>query len=335
MRKYGKLKKRGSVRKGKNRYAKGTDNRARLNRNYKDYLFRLVFGDENRKDNILSLYNAVSDRSYTDPECITITTLQDALYVGVRNDVSFLYEYMDESYENLWEHESTYCPNMPLRGLIYFASLYKAYVDNVDISIHGNVLVKIPTPKYIVFYNGKTERPAVETMRLSDAFKTECKKGDYEWSATVYNLNSHENTQLLKSCRPLFEYSEVVKRVETVMKQKLEKDDSYRALNNVIQDCINEGLLADILRKNRAEVLDMCIQEIEQKKYENSIREEAKASGYDSGYSSGYDSGYAKGEEQGRIKLTIDLVREGDLSIDKGAKRLGKTPKELEEMMKK
>ena len=137
-----------------------------INREYKDRLFRLLFGQEETKGNMLSLYNALNHTDYTNPEDLTITTIDDVIYVGMKNDVSFILA----DYINLWEQQSSCNPNMPLRGFLYFGKLYNSYVERNRRNIYGSVLIKIPTPQYVVLYNGTADRPAEQKLRLSDAF---------------------------------------------------------------------------------------------------------------------------------------------------------------------
>ena len=98
-----------------------TAGRDTIHREYKDRLFRFIFGAEENREHILSLYNALLGAGYTDADKIVITTLDDVIYLGMKNDVSF----MLASDMNLFEHQSTYNPNMPLRGFSYFARLYE------------------------------------------------------------------------------------------------------------------------------------------------------------------------------------------------------------------
>ena len=65
-------------------------NFTKVNRAYKDRLFCLLFGDEKYKENTLSLYNALNNTSYTDIDALEITTIEDVLYIGIKNDVSFI-----------------------------------------------------------------------------------------------------------------------------------------------------------------------------------------------------------------------------------------------------
>ena len=105
----------------------------KLNRNYKDRLFRLAFQE---KKDLLDLYNAVSGRQYTNPDDLIITTLADAIYLGMKNDISFLVS----DVLNLYEHQSSFNPNMPVRGLNYFADTYREYIDRNGFDIYGEKL---------------------------------------------------------------------------------------------------------------------------------------------------------------------------------------------------
>ncbi len=122
------------------------------NREYKDRLFKAIFGrnTEESKRWRLELYNALNGTSYTDPDALEVNTIENVIYITMRNDISFLLD----SEMNLYEQQSTRNPNMPLRGLMYFAQLYQIYLTERDKSLLSSKLVKIPTPKFIVFYNG-------------------------------------------------------------------------------------------------------------------------------------------------------------------------------------
>ena len=83
-----------------------------IQRTYKDSLFRMIFRE---KKELLSLYNALNHSDYQNPEELTINTVENVLYMGMKNDVSFLIE----EYLNLYEAQSTWNPNMPLRDVFY------------------------------------------------------------------------------------------------------------------------------------------------------------------------------------------------------------------------
>jgi len=180
----------------------------KLNRKYKDTLFRKVF---NNKKDLLSLYNALNNTEHMDESLITINTIEDAIYIGYKNDISFIIN----SELNLYEHQSSVNPNMPVRGLIYFAELYKGYIDQNNLLIYNERLVKLPFPRYVVFYNGTEDEPEEQELRLSDSFEkvlegevqrtdiveAEANKPSVEVTVQLLNINYGCNQELLKSAR--------------------------------------------------------------------------------------------------------------------------------------
>ena len=116
----------------------------KANREYKDRLFIKIF--ENKED-LLSLYNAVNGSNYQNLEDLEVTTLNNAIYMRMKNDVSFLVD----GFMNLYEHQSTYNPNMPLRDCLYMLQLYQNYIDSRNLDLYSSMLLKIPTPWLIVF----------------------------------------------------------------------------------------------------------------------------------------------------------------------------------------
>lgn len=243
-----------------------------VNFQYKDRLFRFLFGREEYKENTLSLYNALNHTNYADASELKIYTIQDIIYIKMKNDVAFILD----SYLSLWEQQSTYNPNMPLRGMLYSGRLYTKYIEENRINVYGSRLVKIPTPRYVVFYNGSREVEAVKKLRLSDAFYNEDKSGDFEWTAVMYNLNAKENVELLEKCKPLWEYMTLVNRIHDGIKEGLSKET---AVDEAVASCIQEGILGNLLLSHRAEVCDMFMTEFDEVVYENGIREEGRAQG--------------------------------------------------------
>lgn len=170
----------------------------KINRKYKDRLFRLRFGSEEYKEDILSIYNALNGTSYRNVDDISITTIDDVIYIKMKNDVSLLLD----GNMSLWEQQSSVNPNMPVRGLLYFGNLYDQYIKMNKLNIYGKKLQKIPTPEYIVFYNGEEDYGPITQLRLSDAFIHKNDSGDFEWTATVYNLNKGKMTNCWQSAGP-------------------------------------------------------------------------------------------------------------------------------------
>lgn len=174
--------------------------RMQTNRNYKDSLFRMLFGN---KEALLSLYNALNHTNYQDSEELEITTIEDIIYMGFKNDASFL---IGIDTMNLYETQSTRNPNMPIRGVSYFGHLYQAYVKKKNLNLYGKKQIKLPTPRYMVLYTGPEEEPDIQEYRLSSAFSDK-ESACLECIATVLNVNIGHNLEILEQCRLLYEYS--------------------------------------------------------------------------------------------------------------------------------
>ena len=246
-------------------------------RTYRDSLFRTIFGgkDERSKRWLLSLYNALTGKNHTNIEDLEITTLEDVIYVSMKNDLSFLIH----SQMCLYEHQSTVNPNMPLRGLLYFSQLYQQYIDKHKKNLYGSVLVKITAPQFIVFYNGDTEQGDIIKYRLSDAFIMEeqiSKKTDFEWTATVININKNHNESLSKKCYPLYHYCEFVNQVKENLSQGMTFDS---AVNEAVDFAIKSDFLEGFFRENRMKILDDIYTEFDQESYDETLRNDGRIEG--------------------------------------------------------
>ena len=155
----------------------------------------------------LDVYNAMNDSAYTDPDMIQIMRLENGISLSVRNDASFFIN----NYLNLYEHQSTYSPNAPLRFLIYLTNLLKTTIRKRD--LYSRKRVQIATPHFAVFYNGTEKRPEKEVLKLSDAFINHTDTPEIELTVTVYNINPDNNTQLLEKSEVLRGYMIFVNRV--------------------------------------------------------------------------------------------------------------------------
>ncbi len=213
-----------------------------VNRKYKDSLFRMIFSE---KEELLTLYNAINGSSYTDPELLEVNTIEDVLYMGMKNDVSFLIG----DYLNLYEEQSTLNPNMPLRGLFYFSRLYQGYVAKNKLDIYGRRMLALPMPKYIVFYIGADDIGESREMRLSDIFlKQTGEVPALECVATCLNVNYGHNQSLMAQCRKLREYSVLIARIRWELASGKELP---LAVDSAVQYCIDHQVLDDFLRKHR------------------------------------------------------------------------------------
>lgn len=246
------------------------------NRNYKDSLFRMVF---KKKRDLLELYNAINGTDYRDPEELEINTLDNVLYIGKKNDVSFVIGCT----MNLYEHQSSYNPNMPLRGLVYFSKQYNKYVEQRKLNLFSSSLQKIPTPRYIVFYNGRKDEPDRQVLRLSDAFQSE--GGCLECEAIMLNINYGKNLELMEKCRRLEEYAIFL---ATVRKYALdEKKSRSEAITSAIDECIQKGILVDVLKEQRAEVVMYILESFDKEIYERDLKQDAYEDGKQEGITIG------------------------------------------------
>ena len=244
-----------------------------INRTYKDRLFKIIF--EDRKE-LLSLYNALTGKNYQNPDELEINTLEDVIYIHLKNDVSFI---LDE-WQNLFEQQSSFNPNQPLRGFFYFADLYKTKYFSKK--IYSTKLVKIPTPQYIVFYNGAKEMPDRTELRLSDAFQQRTEQPDIEVVAHMFYIYDGHNKEIMERCNKLKEYALFVDRVRYYMKQA----DIYtreQAVAIAIEDCIRQGILTEILEKERVRVMASILSEFDEVGYKEMIHEEGKEEGKEEG----------------------------------------------------
>ena len=190
-----------------------------------------------------------------------------------KNDVSFIVA--DQI--NLYEQQSTYSSNMPLRGLFYFSQQYEGFIVRQKHNLYGSKLVKLPTPQYIVFYNGKKNQPDQEELLLSDAYEAGRGSGCLECRAQLLNINRGHNKALMEKCRRLWEYSEFVSEVEEQLKAGLSRDE---AIQSAIDHCIEQGILTDILKSEKSEVLHMIfLTEYDEKKHLRHTFEEGKEEG--------------------------------------------------------
>ena len=246
-------------------------------RTYRDSLFRTIFGgkDERSKRWLLSLYNALTGKNHTNIEDLEITTIEDVIYVSMKNDLSFLLN----SQMCLYEHQSTVNPNMPLRGFLYFAQLYQQHIDKNNKNLYGGTLVKIPAPQFIVFYNGDTEQADIIKYRLSDAFITDeqaSKDVDFEWTATVININKNHNESLSKKCEPLYHYIEFVNQVKENLSKGMSRDD---AVNEAVDFAIRGKFLEGFFKEKRMKILDDIYTEFDQESYDETLRNDGRIEG--------------------------------------------------------
>ena len=282
-----------------------------VNREHKDRLFISLFGSAERKENTLELYNAVNGSHYDNPDDITIYTIEDALYMTMKNDVAFLIS----CHMNLYEHQSTPNPNMPVRGLLYLAKLYDKYIETQELNIYGRERMKLPTPRFVVFYNGTEERPEKEILRLTDLFEKK-EESCVEVTATVFNVNAGKNDALMEQSKTLREYAQLV----ALIREKRKRMPLKEAADEAVTECIKAGILTDYLLARKAEVYDMLLTEYDEEKVHRMF----------------FRDGERKGREEG---ASLSIIRQVQRKLAKGcdaeqiADALEEKPEAIEEII--
>ena len=293
------------------RYKSTTAGAVSANRNYKDTVFRMLFSD---KKNLLSLYNAVNSRDYTNPDDLEIVTLENAIYMGMKNDLAFIID----TNLYLYEHQSTYNPNMPLRDLFYISNEYQKLLDKK--SLYSSSLQKIPAPNFIELYNGTDTLSDFSEHRLSSAFENLSGEPKLELIVTVLNINEGHNALLMEHCQTLKEYSQYVAKVRNYA-AGMPLD---QAVEYAVDECIKENILADFLRKNRAEVISMSIFEYDKEEEEKKLR---KAE-----YEAGVEAGEKSGIQKGVLNTARHLLELNLLSLENISRATGLSIDELKKL---
>ena len=191
---------------------------------------------------------------------------------------------------------------MPVRNLIYYTTIVSKLLKKKN--IYGKKLIKIPIPKFVVFYNGDEEQPEEYDMKLSDAFEKETDNPELELVCKVYNINFGKNKYLLDRCPVLKEYMIFVDYVRLYLKE-YGYEDLEKAINQAIDRCIQEDILADFLKENRAEVVKVTQLDYTFDRQITMEREEAR----EEGRAEGRAEGEALGTQQEREKIAIKMIK--------------------------
>ncbi|WP_051207676.1 hypothetical protein [Butyrivibrio sp. AE3006] len=258
------------------------------NKQHKDTVFRMLYSD---KRYLLELYNAINHSNYNDPSKLKITTLEGETFLHMKNDVSFLLDFK----LNLYDHQSSPCPNIPLRDLQYVASIYKNLI--LQEKTYKAERIRIPEPKFIVFYNGTVPMQDEVTYKLSDMFDTNGDEPQLELIVHQYNVNAGHNPELMQACSTLKQYSLFVQKVRKYREEymnsigdEVQNDANFdeslfkkevirKAVEKAIDECIKEDILRDFFVKYRKEVIKVGVLEYSAERHLQVIKDEGYALG--------------------------------------------------------
>ena len=294
---------------------------AEINRKYKDSVFRMIFSE---KDKLIELYNAIFDTNYTEDDSVDITTIEDVIFKTMKNDISFV---MDGKFVLLVEHQSSINNNMCLRDLIYITEVIKRMINPKD--LYKEAPVKIPTPAFVMLYNGERHMPAYHEMKLSDAYMAQEGECSLQLIIRVYNINKDAGSELLEKSPTLKQYSLFVERVREYSKNKETLNE--RDMVEIMDSCIKDGILPEFLSKYGREAVGMMFKELTQEE----AREMSRQDGYDLGIEQGRSEGIAEGEASGRAAEKLEMakmMKSGNEPIEKISKYTGLAAEEIEKL---
>ena len=297
-----------------------------INRDSKDRLFKLIFGRQENRAWTLSLYNAVNGSSYTNPDDITITTVEDVLYLSMKNDISFLIA----DTMNLYEHQSTDNPNMPVRMLTYAAMVYSKYITGTKTYMYSEKLKKLPSPRLLTFYNGTREMPDETILKLSDSFTNEpdpC----IEVKVRMLNINYGRNAELLEKCRPLNDYSNFIENVRLLSRQGYAPEEAVHA---AIRDLGNDSPIRPFLIEHEAEVAMLWITEYDETKDRELFRQDCLEEGRAEGFSEGLAEGKAEGMAEEAERMSSLMLKLKDLNRVEDVFKAASDPSYLQKLYK-
>ncbi|MBQ9334679.1 MAG: hypothetical protein IJS12_10135 [Lachnospiraceae bacterium] len=256
-----------------------------VNREYKSDVFKAYFS---QKKELIELYNALNDTKYTVDDEVTINTLDNAIFLKIYNDVSFVLR----NTVNLYEHQSTVNQNMPLRDLFYINDIYKAEASGYD--LYGYKQIKLPTPRFVVFYNGTADAPEEEVVKLSDAYMQFTDTPELELTVTVLNINYGHNKELMDKCVALRDYSTFVQRVRDNVNSGMKLEP---AVEDAVDSCIQDHVMEEFLIREKAGVIRMHVLDFNEELHNQSLVEY------------GVEQGIAIGAEQEREKTEFERKR--------------------------
>ena len=278
-----------------------------VSREHKSRLFSYLFGREETKERTLSLYNSLSGTNYTDSNAITITTIEDVIYMGMKNDLSYIVSERATTCStfNINEHQSTYNPNIPIREFMYAARLYDKYLRMNRKNPYSSTLISLPVPKLVVLYNGRDDVPDESIMRLSDAFKTQIRENlmsmwenddaihekeleeevnsilekaspDIEVTVRMININYGRSKNILSACEPLKEYAWLIEQIRSNITAGMEAE---QAVGKALDDMPEEYEIKEQLMAHRSEVVGMWINEYNEEETMQMFKEEGRKEG--------------------------------------------------------
>lgn len=259
----------------------------KANPTYQDSLFCNLFSDLKYAR---PLINTLCSTNYSDTDFKNIT-LHYVLRRGMYNDLAFLTK--DQQLIILFEHQSTFDPNIPLRTLLYAVDAYKKWLNGEyggkKFNIHSRRKIHLPKPKIFVFFTGNENRPAIETLTLFSGSHS-----IVQCEVICYNLNKYDKLPLLHNNLPLKGYQTLIHTVKENRKKGLDK---FESIKQAVEHCMQQGYLVDYLSTKQSEVYDMLAREYTFEDELKTARKESFEDGFHTGKRKGFHSGHFSGTQ--------------------------------------
>ena len=277
-------------------------------REYRDRFFRYLFGNPDFKYLALSLYNALNHSHYDDPEELIFNTLQDSIFLHMKNDASFVIH----NEMHIYEQQSCWNPNMALRELLYYTNILQRDIrDNNPNALFLSKKYMIDHPSFYVFYNGKDPKPQEEYLYLSDSFKNwegkkyNCDDINIQVRVKMININiKGGNRSLLDSCRPLLEYSQMMEMIRAE-KKRLGID---MAIRKAIASVTEDWIICDAVHSAGKELNNMILAEFNEERYRQELIDE----GLEKGVKQGLEQGKELGRKEAEKYIAVRLIQQGE-----------------------
>ena len=232
-------------------------------------------------------------------------TIKDVLFRTLKNDVAFT---LGERFVVLIEHQSTLNGNLPLRDLLYVSTLFKRMIDSK--LLYRERTLMLPRPEFIVLYNGTTDIPEYQELRLSDAYLGELQEGEedaLQLVVKVYNINSKKNAEILKKCETLKQYSRFV----DIMRSYQKTDQlTNETMVEIMERCRRDGIPTDFFREYGTELIEMLFKELTREEDLEISRLDGYDAGEKDGFAKGEKSGFTKGEQKAALEIARSMKQE-------------------------
>ena len=296
-----------------------------ISREHKDRLFKFIFGRSENKGWTLSLYNAINGSTYSDPEEIEINTIEETVYMGMKNDVSYILR----DIMSIYEQQSTFCPNMPVRQLMYAGRLYDKYIKQHSLNIYGRRQIRLPVPRLVVFYNGRDEWLDETELHLADAFEESVKElADISVRTRMVNINYGHSGKLMEACKVLSEYSWFVNEIRNNSKSM----GVEMAVDKAIDDMPVDYELKTFLEGHRSEVVMSCLTEYDEEATMKMIVDDAREDGREEGRKEGRKEGREEGSDYRLINQVFKKINKG-MTVDVIASELEESEETIGELV--